>query len=54
MIYVGSTLVKTITSRQGAITAATYGAELQAGRMASEEALGICYLLRSLGVKLNG
>ena len=37
-----------------AIAAATYGAELQASRMASEEALGIRYLLRSLGVKLDG
>ena len=54
MVYVGRTLVKSKSTRQGAIAAATYGAELRAGRTASIEAMGIRYLLRSLGIALEG
>ena len=54
MLYVGSTLVKSKSSRQGAIAASTYGSELRAGRTATEEALGVRYLLRSLGINLDG
>jgi len=53
MVYVGRTLVKAKTTRQSSIAAATYGAELHAGRTASEEAMGIRYLLRSLGVRVE-
>ena len=42
------------SKRQGAIQASTYAAEFMAGRAAVEEAQGIRYVLRSLGVPLKG
>ena len=54
MLYVGSTLIKSKSSRQGAIASSTYGSELRARRTATEEALGVIYLLRSLGINLDG
>ena len=54
ILYVGRTLIKSKSSRQGVITESTYGAELRAGRTATEEALGVRYLLCSLGINLDG
>ena len=52
--YVGKTLVKSKSKRQGSIASSTYTAELHAGRTASEEAMDLRYLLRSLGIPMIG
>ena len=49
MLFLGRTLVKHVSRRQGAIESSTYGAEFMAGRMATEELKGIRFLLRSFG-----
>ena len=54
MLYVGSTLIKSKSNRQGGITASTYGVELHVGRTATEEALSVRYLMQSLGIHLDG
>ena len=53
-MYVGNTPILWKSVRQGAIYPSTYGAELCAGRLAAEEAAGIRFLLRSLGVPVDG
>ena len=53
MVYIGKTLIESKCNRQGAIASATYGAELRAGRTASHKAMGIRYLLRSLGIRID-
>ena len=54
MLFVGSTLVKAKSKRQGSIASSTYVSEIHAGRTASEEVMDLRYLLRSLGMKLDG
>ena len=53
MVYIGKTLIKDKSHRQGAIAAATYGAELRAERTASHDDMGIRYSLRSLEIQVN-
>ena len=54
MVYVGRTLVKSFSKRQGSIASSTHVSEINAGRTASEEAMDTRYLLRSLGLNLDG
>lgn len=54
IVYVGSTPVDWLSKRQGAVAASSYAAEFAAGRTATEEAFGLRYMLRCLGVPLKG
>ena len=54
MLYMGSTLVKAKSKRQGSIASSTYVSEIHAGRTAAEEVMDLRYLLRSLGLNLDG
>ena len=51
--YIGSTPMIWMSKRQGAIATNTYGAELWAARPATEEAISIRYMLRSLGIPVT-
>ena len=53
-VFVGNVPILWKAKRQGAIQSSTYGAEFLAGRSAVEEASAIRYVLRSLGVPVNG
>ena len=46
--FVGSTLVNRFPKRQGAIASSTYQAEFSVLRSATEEAIHLCYMLRSV------
>ena len=50
--YVGSTPVTWGSSCQGSIASSTYAAEFNALRTATEEAIGLRYMLRCLGLKV--
>ena len=52
--FVGSTPVDWSSRRQGCIATSTYCAEFMAMRAATEEAVALRYMLRSLGVPLDG
>ena len=52
--FVGSTPISWTSRRQGTIESSSYSAEFCAGRVASEEAIAIRYMLRSLGVPVRG
>jgi hypothetical protein len=53
LAFIGSTPVVWMSKRQGAVATSTYTAELCAARTATEEAMGIRYMLRSLGVPVE-
>ena len=53
LVFVGSTLVLWSAKRQGCIASSTYTAEFMAMRTATEEAMSIRYMLRSLGVPVT-
>ena len=53
LVVVGSTPVSWISKRQGAVATSTYGAEFVAMRTATEEAISIRYMLRSLGIPVE-
>ena len=52
MAFVGSMPVLWMSKRQGAIATSTYSAEMCAAKVACEEAVGLRYMLRSLGVPI--
>ena len=52
--FVGSTFISWKSKRQGTIKSSSYSTEFCAGRVASEEAIAIHYMLRSLGVTVRG
>lgn len=52
--FLGSTPIMGYSKRQGAIATSTYGAEMCAAKVAAEEAIGLRYMLRSLGVRVEG
>ena len=52
--FVGSTPISWTSKRQGTIESSSYSAEFYAGRVASEEAIALRYMLRSLGVPVIG
>ena len=54
LTYVGGTPISWISKRQGAIATSTYTAEMAAAKTAAEEAISIRYMLRSLGVPVEG
>jgi hypothetical protein len=54
LTYVGGTPITWISKRQGAIATSTYTAEIAAAKTAAEEAISIRYMLRSLGVPVEG
>lgn len=54
IVFVGRTPVNWISRRQGAIATSTYHAEFMALRTATEEAIAIRYMLRSLGIPVEG
>ena len=54
ILYMGSTLVKAKSKRQGSIASSTYVSKIHAGRTAAEEVMDLRYLLRSLGLNLDG
>ena len=49
LAFVGSTPVLWLSKRQGSIASSTYAAEFSALRTATEEAIGLRYMLRCLG-----
>ncbi len=51
---VGCTPISWKSRRQGAIATSTYGAEFYAMKLATEEAITIRYMLRSLGIPVTG
>jgi len=53
IVYVGNTPIIWKSRRQGAVQTSTYGAELCAMRMAAEEAITICYMFRSFGIRVS-
>jgi hypothetical protein len=53
VVFLGNTPVIWKSKRQGAVQTSTYGAEFSAMRLATEEAIAIRYMLRSLGVKTS-
>ena len=52
--YIGNCPVAWMSKHQGAIATSTYSAELCAARQGAEEAINLRYMLRSLGVPLQG
>ena len=52
--FVGLTPISWTSKRQGTIKSSSYSADFCAGRVASEEAIAIRYMLRSLGVPVLG
>jgi hypothetical protein len=54
VVYVGRTPTTWSSRRQGSVENSTYGAEFIAGKNATEEAIGLRYVLMSLGVPLKG
>jgi hypothetical protein len=53
MLYLGRTLIKAKSKRQGSIASSTHVSEITAGRTASEEVMDFRYLLRSLALKIE-
>jgi hypothetical protein len=53
IVMVGCTHITWKSRRQGAIATSTYGAEFYAMKLATEEAIMIRYMLRSLGVPVT-
>jgi hypothetical protein len=53
LVVVGSTPVSWLSEHQGAVETSTYSAEFCAMRTATEEAIAIRYMLRSLGIPVN-
>ena len=54
VLLVNGTIVKWITKRQKTVETSTYGSEMVAARMATEMIMEYRYLLRTLGVQVNG
>jgi hypothetical protein len=52
--FIGNTPVSWSSKRQGAIATSTYSAEMMAGRCGAEEVISLRYMLRSMGVPLDG
>ena len=53
IVYVGSTPVTWKSKRQATVASSTYAAEYSALRSATEEAVGLRYMLRCLGCKIE-
>ncbi len=53
IVMVGSTTIIWRSKKQGAVQTSTYGAEFNAMRLATEEAVAIRYMLCSLGVQIS-
>ena len=51
---INHTIVKTYTKSQSTVESSTYGSELVAARIATDLAMEIRYILRMLGVKIDG
>ena len=54
LCFVGSTPISWTSKRQGTIESSSYSAEFCAGWVATEEAITVPYMLRSLGVPVTG
>ena len=54
LIYLNNTPVQSYSKRQNTIESSTYGAELVAGRIATDLTMAMRYKLRMLGVPLAG
>lgn len=54
LAYVAGTPITWMSKRQGAIATSTYTAEMAAMKTAAEEAISIRYMLRALGVPVQG
>jgi hypothetical protein len=52
-VYVGSTPILWRSKRQGAIQTSMYGAEFSSMKSATEEAIMVRYMLRSLGIGIH-
>jgi hypothetical protein len=53
IVMVGSTPIIWKSKRQGAVQTSTYGAEISAMRLATEETITVRYMLRALGIKVS-
>ena len=54
IVFVGLAPISWTRKRQVTIESSSYSAEFFAGRVACEEAIALCYMLRSLGVPVLG
>ena len=54
VIMVNHTIVKTFSKRQTTVESSTYGSELVAARIATDLAMEVRYILRMLGVQIDG
>lgn len=54
VLLVNGTIVKWITKRQKTVETSTYGSEMVAARLATEMIMEYRYLLRTLGIRING
>jgi hypothetical protein len=54
LVMLNNTLVRWVSKRQKTVETSTYGSELVASRIATELILEVRYILRSLGVVLDG
>ena len=53
LLFAGSTPIRCISKRQGAVETSTYSAEFSATKTAVEQAIGFRLLLRSMGVPVT-
>jgi hypothetical protein len=54
LVMLNNTPIRWISKRQKTVETSTYGSELVASRVATESILEVRYMLRSLGVALDG
>jgi hypothetical protein len=54
LVMLNNTSIRWVSKRQKTVETSTYGSELVASRVATELILEVRYMLRSLGVLLNG
>jgi hypothetical protein len=54
LVMLNNTPIRWVSKRQKTVEASTYGSELVASRVVSESILEVRYMLRSLGVALDG
>ena len=54
LLFINNTLIRAYTKRQRTVETSTYGSELVASRIATEMVMEYRYVLRSLGVEIDG
>ena len=54
IIMMNNTVIKTYSKRQATVESSTYGSELVAARIATDLAMEIRYMLKMMGVRIDG